>query len=161
LTREDLGGIEGPFRQHIDDAVANQDAIFRNTFPGALGVKILTAAPGSATGELVVDHRVLHPGGHAHGGAIAGFGDTLAAWATFPALAEGEVFSTIEFKTNFLRAISSGTLWGEANAVHRGGRTHVIDVKIYTGPDRAKLVAVMMVTQAVLAAKPAERASDY
>jgi uncharacterized protein (TIGR00369 family) len=147
MTREDYG-IEGPIQSRIDDAVANQDVIFRDTFPGNLGVKITSASLGKATGELTVDHRVRHPGGYAHGGALAGFGDTLAAWATFPGLEPDEIFTTIEFKANFISGVRDGVLTGEATALHKGRRTMVIDVRI-TADDGA-LVAVMMVTQAII-----------
>lgn len=150
MTKEDLGGLEGPFDGSIEDAVANQASIFRGTFPGALGVVIEQARPGYALGTLEVGPAVRHPGGFAHGGAIAGFGDTIAAWATFPALAPGEIFTTIEFKANFISSVQDGTLRGEATALHAGGRTHVIEVKISTDGPQARLVAVMTVTQAIL-----------
>lgn len=82
MTKQDTGGLEGPVQARIDEAVANQDAIFRDTFPGMLGVRITGAAPNYAEGTLEVDHRVKHPGGYAHGGALSGFGDTIAAWAS-------------------------------------------------------------------------------
>lgn len=150
MTRQDYG-IEGPIPDRIADAVAHQEEIFRDTFPGGLGVRILEAAPGHATGVLEVNERVRHPGGYAHGGAIAGFGDTVAAWATFPALADGEIFTTIEFKANFLSGVQHGSLRAEANAIHRGRRTMVLDVRITTDDDERSLVAVMMVTQAIIA----------
>ena len=153
MTKEDLGGLEGPFDGSIADAVANQEAIFRDTFPGVLGVRILDAGPGAASGTLEVGASVRHPGGFAHGGAIAGFGDTIAAWATFPALAPGEIFTTIEFKANFISSVAEGRLRADARALHAGGRTHVIEVKIATDDDEARLVAIMLVTQAIIRRK--------
>lgn len=150
MTTEDYG-IEGPLAGRIDDAVANQSSIFKDTFPGALGVRITEAGPGAASGTLEVGPSVRHPGGYAHGGAIAGFGDTIAAWATFPGLAENETFTTIEFKTNFIRGVREGLLTGEAKAIHRGERTMVLDVRIRREQD---LVAVMLVTQAILKVGP-------
>jgi 1,4-dihydroxy-2-naphthoyl-CoA hydrolase len=150
VAKEDLGGLEGPFDGAISDAVANQEAIFRNTFPGALGVVIEEAGPGRAVGTVDVGPSVLHPGGFAHGGALAGFGDTVAAWATFPALKDGEIFTTIEFKANFISSVQEGTLRAEAVALHAGSRTHVIEVKITTADDPPRLVSVMTVTQAIL-----------
>ncbi|MCA1830966.1 MAG: PaaI family thioesterase [Actinomycetota bacterium] len=146
MTREDFG-IEGPIQSRIDEAVANQDVIFKDTFPGNLGVRVTSASFGRASGTLDVDARVRHPGGYAHGGALAGFGDTLAAWATFPSLEPDEIFTTIEFKANFISGVRTGTITGEATAIHKGRRTMVIDVKIAQGD---QLVAVMMVTQAII-----------
>ncbi|MFA5891524.1 MAG: PaaI family thioesterase [Actinomycetota bacterium] len=152
MTREDLG-VEGPVLDHLTDAIRNQEVIFRNTFPGMLGVRLTEAKPGYAAGTLEVGPSVLHPGGYAHGGALAGFGDTVAAWATFPALKANETFTTIEFKTNFISGVQGGSLFAEATSIHRGGRTMVLDVRIVTNDQDRRLVAIMVVTQAILRSK--------
>lgn len=134
----------------MSEALAAQETIFRDTFPGSLGVRILEAEPGRAVGVLEVGPTVLHPGGYAHGGALAGFGDTVAAWATFPALSAGENFTTIEFKANFVSGVREGRLRAEASAVHRGRRTMVLEVRISTDDAARRLVAIMIVTQAII-----------
>jgi 1,4-dihydroxy-2-naphthoyl-CoA hydrolase len=139
-----------PRADRVAEAIANQEAIFRDTFPGMLGVRILEAAPGRAVGILEVGPAARHPGGYAHGGALAGFGDTTAAWATFPALAEGELFTTIELKVNFLAGVTEGRLRAEAVAVHRGRRTMVLEVRIATDDAARRPVAIMIVTQAII-----------
>ncbi|GAC1411384.1 MAG: hypothetical protein NVSMB57_06080 [Actinomycetota bacterium] len=151
MTRQDAG-FEGPTADNIDEAIRNQAAVFKNSFPGMLGVHMLAASREGATATLEVGPSVLHPGGYAHGGAIAGFGDTIAAWATFPNLAPGQSFTTIEFKANFLSGVRRGTLHGDARVVHAGRRTIVIEVRIESrnAGDDPKLVAIMIVTQAVL-----------
>lgn len=146
MTRDDAG-LEGPTGGRMADAVRSQDVIFKDTFPGMLGIKILAVTDTVTTGEMTVGPTVRHPGGSAHGGAIAGFGDTLAAWATMARLNDGEGFTTIEFKSNFVAGVTDGTLTGEATVTHRGKRTIVVEVRI-SSPD--KLVAIMIVTQAVL-----------
>lgn len=146
MTREDAG-LEGPVAGRMADAVANQAAIFKDTFPGMLGVTISSVTEERTTGEMAVGPNVRHPGGYAHGGAIAGFGDTLAAWATMARLSDGEGFTTIEFKSNFVSGVPDGTLTGEATVAHRGRRTIVVEVRISAA---GKLVAIMIVTQAVL-----------
>lgn len=146
---EEDAGVE-PRAARIEDAIANQDAFFANTFPGMLGVRILEAGAGRCVATLDVGPTVKHPGGYAHGGALAGFGDTAAAWATFPSLADGEIFTTIEFKANFITGVTEGRLRAEADAVHRGRRTMVLQVKISTDDDARRPVAMMIVTQAIL-----------
>lgn len=160
MTREDAG-LEGPVQSRVDEALAKQDEIFADSFPGAIGVRITRAEPGYATGVVEVDGRVRHPGGYAHGGALAGFGDSVAAWATFPALGPDEIFTTIEFKANFLSAVTDGRLLGEAKQVHKGGRTMVLEVRITTDDDAGRLVCVMLVTQAILRSKHSGRSSLY
>lgn len=146
MTRVDAG-FEGPTADTGAEAIANQDQIFADTFPGMLGVRMLTAGIDGATATVEVGPSVRHPGGYAHGGAIAGFGDTIAAWATFPHLAPGESFTTIEFKANFITGVANGVIHGRATVAHRGRRTMVVEVRMTAGD---KLVALMTVTQAVL-----------
>jgi uncharacterized protein (TIGR00369 family) len=143
-------GIEGPHPTNLDDALSKQSVIFKDTFPGMLGVHVEEAGPGRAVATLEVGPSVRHPGGYAHGGALAGFGDTTAAWATFPSLAEGEAFTTIEFKANFITGVTEGRLRAEAKAVHQGRRTMVLEVRITTDDDERRPVAMMIVTQAIL-----------
>jgi len=160
VTRDEAG-LEGPVQARVDEALARQDEIFHDSFPGTIGVRITRAEPGYATGVIEVDGRVRHPGGYAHGGALAGFGDSVAAWATFPALADDEIFTTIEFKANFLSAVTGGRLLCEARQVHKGGRTMVLEVRITTDDDERKLVCAMLVTQAILRSKHSGRPSLY
>lgn len=146
MTRDDAG-LEGPTSGRMAEAVRSQQIIFKDTFPGMLGVTITSVTDTVTTGEMTVGPNVRHPGGSAHGGAIAGFGDTLAAWATMARLRDGEGFTTIEFKSNFVSGVTDGLLRGEATVAHRGKRTIVVEVRISAGE---KLVAIMIVTQAVL-----------
>ena len=141
------------FDSTLDTAVAlaNQDAVFEGTIVGALGIRITASAAGHATGELPVGRHVMHPGGFVHGGAIATFGDSVAAWATMPVLPADWNFSTIQFQTNFMRAVQTGTLHGIATEVHRGSRTQVLDVRITLDAPDGPLVATMTITQALLA----------
>ena len=143
-------GIEGPHPTNLAEAISKQATIFKDTFPGMLGVHVTEASAGHAVATLEVGPSVRHPGGYAHGGALAGFGDTTAAWATFPALGEGEAFTTIEFKANFITGVTSGRLRAEATSVHQGRRTMVLDVRITTDDDERRPVAMMLVTQAIL-----------
>lgn len=159
MTRADAG-FEGPLPGLVDKALANQEIVFKDSFPGMLGVRIVEAGAGHAVGTLTFGPAVRHPGGYAHGGALAGFGDSVAAWATFPGLAEGESFTTIEFKANFLTGVRGGRLRAEANAVHRGRRTMVLEVKIETDEVSPKLVALMLVTQAILPGAGTEEAPE-
>lgn len=160
MTREEAG-LEGPTPARIDEALRMQELIFKDSFPGWLGVKVLEAREGYARATIEVDGRVKHPGGYAHGGALAGFGDSVAAWCTFPSLADGEIFTTIEFKANFLAGVTGGRLVGEGTVVHKGRRTMVIEVRITTDDDEARLVCAMLVTQAILRPRAPSDPSRY
>jgi uncharacterized protein (TIGR00369 family) len=141
-------GIEGPVKGHIDEALAKQDLIFRDTFLERFEARIESAGDGVAVALVDVGPNVVHPGGFVHGGAIASLGDSAAAWATFSLLNEDETYTTIEFKCNFLRGKTSGRLRAEATTVHRGRKTVVLDVRVTD--ETSRLVAMMSVTKQVL-----------
>jgi len=84
-----------------------------------------------------------------HGGAIMAFADTLGALATIANLQDGASTTTIESKTNFVRAAAIGSrIVGETTPLHRGGRTMVWQTRVTT--TEGKLVAIVMQTQLLL-----------
>ncbi len=119
------------------------------TFPGDLGVQVVSIEPEETRGRLDVDRRHLHPGGYVHGGVWVAFADTVAAWGTFRNLAPGEGFTTAELKTNVFAAATEGdVLEAVARPLHRGRRTHVWEVLITKDERNA---AFFTCTQMVLA----------
>jgi uncharacterized protein (TIGR00369 family) len=77
------------------------------------------------------------------------FADTLGAIATVANLEQGQGTTTLESKTNFLRALPVGTkVRGVCTPVHKGRRTMVWTTRIYTEDD--KLAAQVTQTQMVL-----------
>ena len=106
------------------------------------------------TPERVVASMEVRPdlcttGNVLHGGAIMAFADTLGAIGTIANLPKDARTTTIESKTNFLRAAPEGTrITGECTAFHRGKTTMVWQTQIKT--DTGKLCAVVTQTQLVL-----------
>jgi 1,4-dihydroxy-2-naphthoyl-CoA hydrolase len=83
-----------------------------------------------------------------HGGAIMALADSSGATAAFLNLPEGAAgTSTIESKTNFLGAVTSGTVRAISVPLHVGSSTIVIETEIHHGE---RLVAKVTQTQAVL-----------
>jgi 1,4-dihydroxy-2-naphthoyl-CoA hydrolase len=117
-------------------------------FPGQLGIEVTSIEPDGASGRLVVEQRHLHPGGFVHGGVWASLADTVAAWATFPNLAEGANFSTAEMKVNLFGVAREGDVL-EASAVplHVGRRTQVWEVRVEVA---GKLCALYVCTQVIV-----------
>jgi uncharacterized protein (TIGR00369 family) len=115
-----------------------------------LGIELVSAAPDRIVGEMAVRPELCTHPPVVHGGAVMAFADTLGALGTIANLAAGAGTTTIESKTNFIRAASAGTrLIGEATPVHRGRRTMVWQTRV-TSRD-GKLVALVMQTQLVTA----------
>ena len=126
-------------------------------FPGTLGMRFLEVGPERVRASLLVEDRLCTVPGVLHGGAIMAFADTLGAVATSQNLAQGDMTTTIESKTNFLAAGRAGTtIEADCTPLHRGRRTMVWQTRV-TGPD-GKLLALVTQTQAVLerSREPAE-----
>lgn len=120
-------------------------------FPGLIGVRLMEVTPERVVASMEVRPDLCTTGKVLHGGAIMAFADTLGAVGTFANLPEDARTTTIESKTNFLRAAPEGTrITGECTAFHRGKTTMVWQTQIKT--DTGKLCAVVTQTQMVLAA---------
>ena len=84
-----------------------------------------------------------------HGGAAISIADTLGAVGTFLNLPPGAGTTTLESKTNFLRAAPIGSkVIAECTPIHRGKSTMVWQTRL-TSEDGA-LLAIVTQTQMVL-----------
>ena len=120
-------------------------------FPGLLGIEITEAGPDRVRATLTVRREICTVGDTLHGGALMAFADTVGAVATFVNLPEGARTTTLESKTNFLRAAPVGTVvTAEATPLHKGRTTMVWQTKITDGDGR--LCGVVTQTQMVLPA---------
>jgi 1,4-dihydroxy-2-naphthoyl-CoA hydrolase len=86
-------------------------------------------------------------GGIMHGGVLMALADSAGAWCAFLNLPEGARTTTIESKTNFLRAVRSGHVEAIARPLHVGRTVIVVDTELHD--DDGRLVARVTQTQAV------------
>jgi uncharacterized protein (TIGR00369 family) len=87
-----------------------------------LGFTLTSLGDGEATIELKVDERLANPMGTLHGGTLCDIADAAMGMAWASTLFEGETFTTLELKINFLKPVWSGTLQALGRVV-KGGRT--------------------------------------
>ena len=121
-------------------------------FARLLGVEAVTAGPERVTGRVRWDESRCTSFGVLHGGVLMALADSIGAYCAVLNLPEGAVTSTIESKTNFLRAVRSGHVEARARPLHVGRTTIVVDTELYDDQDR--LVGRVTQTQAVLAQRP-------
>ena len=79
-----------------------------------LGFVLKSIERGHAVFEMEVDERHHNPMGTLHGGIYCDLADAAMGYAYAATLGEGETFTTIELKINFLRAMKKATLTAEA-----------------------------------------------
>lgn len=118
-------------------------------FGQIFGLRIIQAHPDCLRAELDVTEALSNRNGVLHGGAIMGLADNLGGSATFMNMAEGQGTTTIESKTNFLRAVAIGeTLTTETTPLHRGRKTQVWQTRLIRSD--GKLAAIVTQTQMIL-----------
>jgi uncharacterized protein (TIGR00369 family) len=104
-----------------------------------LGIALKAIEPGHALLEMQASERHHNPMGTLHGGVYCDLADLAMGNAYASTLNEGEAFTTIELKINFLRAVRNASLTAEARVVKAGSAVGYVecDVKDADG----KLVA--------------------
>ncbi|MFD8869401.1 PaaI family thioesterase [Streptomyces sp. NPDC059590] len=120
-------------------------------FAAQLGIELHEAAAGRAVGSLPWSPESCTAGGILHGGALMALADSVGAVCAYLNLPPGAGTSTVESKTNFLRAVASGRVHATARPLHVGSTLIVVQTDLRDDKDR--LVGQTTQTQIVLAAK--------
>ena len=119
-------------------------------FSKLMGIQITEATKEKVSGSLTVRPDLCTTNNIMHGGAMMAFADTMGAIAASLNLPEGaNGTTTIESKTNFLRAAPEGsTITAETTPVNVGRRLSVWQTKLMR--EDGKPVAVITQSQMVL-----------
>ena len=111
-----------------------------------LGFVLKSIEPGHAVFEIDADARHHNPMGTLHGGVYCDLADAAMGCAYAATLGDGETFTTIELKINFLRAVRKATLTADARVVKAGSTVGYVecDVKDQDGKLVAKAASTCM-----------------
>ena len=111
-----------------------------------VGFVLKSLAPGHAVFEMQVDERHHNPMGTLHGGIYCDIADAAMGFAYASTLSEGESFTTVELKINFLRAVQKATLTAEAKVIKAGSTLGYVecDVKDQDGKLVAKVASTCL-----------------
>jgi uncharacterized protein (TIGR00369 family) len=116
-------------------------------FTRLLGAEAVSAGADRVCTRMAWDRSLCTADGVLHGGALMALADSTGAWCAFLNLPEGASTTTIESKTNFLRAVRSGFVEAASSPLHVGRTVVVVDTELRD--DRGRLVARVTQTQAV------------
>lgn len=128
----------------------------QGTMIASHGTRFLSAGEGRAVAELDFKPELTQLTGLFHAGAIIAFADETATAASLWELNPTEEFTpelfplTLQLSVNLIRNTNRGTLRAEAQIIHRGRTTLVVEVKVRD--DQGKLIATLVATQ--LAPRP-------
>ncbi|WP_273417144.1 PaaI family thioesterase, partial [Clostridium sp. AF02-29] len=94
---------------------------------GQENLKLLEIEPGHARLSIEITEECLNLYGNAHGGFLFSLCDIAAGMSTYAY----EVVNVTQCAgINFVKGVNSGTVYVEANAVHKGRKTVVTRVDI-------------------------------
>jgi uncharacterized protein (TIGR00369 family) len=98
-----------------------------------LGMELDEVAPGRTVFSLEADELHENPMGSMHGGIVATLVDTAMGCALSSRLPADAGFTTLELKTNFVRAITqaTGRVFAEGTVVHSGGRVATTEARVH------------------------------
>ena len=120
-------------------------------FTGTLGLEMVLNSPEEVRARLVWREELCTSGGLMHGGALMALADSTGAACAVHHLPPGAGTSTIESKTNFLRAVRGGHVEAVSRPLHTGRTVIVVETDLYDAD--GKRVARVTQTQAVLQAR--------
>jgi len=113
-----------------------------------LGMKIVKFGGGKAALTMRVGTKYHNPMRTLHGGIMTDLADAAMGIATLSTLSEGESFTTLELKMNFLRPVRSGRISAEGAVLHRGATIALVEAIIKNS--EGKVVARGTATQMIL-----------
>jgi uncharacterized protein (TIGR00369 family) len=98
-----------------------------------LGMRLDEVEPGRTVFSMCADEMHENPMGTMHGGIVATLVDTAMGCALSSMLPADAGFTTLELKTNFVRAITqaTGRVHAEGSVVHSGGRVATTEARVH------------------------------
>ncbi|MGY4709307.1 PaaI family thioesterase [Mycolicibacterium sp. CBM1] len=139
------------------DSSPAEQVDFAAPFDALIGLEFTELTPDGARAHLPVAPKLLQPIGIVHGGVYCSMIESIASTAAYvwlQANGGGNVVG-VNNNTDFLRAISAGTVHGVAEPLHRGRRQQLWVVTIRDDDDR--LIARGQVRLQNLEAAPPQR----
>ncbi|TDQ04487.1 uncharacterized protein (TIGR00369 family) [Labedaea rhizosphaerae] len=131
------------------DAQATEMVHKTMPYTATLGIEVLRSEPAETRSRLAWAANLCTAAGALHGGALMSVADANGGLCAFLNLPEGSSgTTTIESKTNFLRAVRDGHVTAVSRPLHVGRRIVVVETDLLD--DAGTLVGRVTQTQAVL-----------
>lgn len=104
-----------------------------------IGFTLTSIQPGQAIVEFQASERHANPMGTLHGGVLCDVADAAMGMAYASTLAEGESFTTLELKINFLKPIWDAKLQATGRVVKKGNTIGLVECDVLD--EQGQLVA--------------------
>jgi len=104
-----------------------------------IGVGVQRIENGECVATMVAEERHSNPMGTIHGGILCDLADAAMGMAYYSTLEEGESFTTLELKINFLRPFWTGGLVARGRVASRGRTVGMTECDVED--DQGRLIA--------------------
>jgi uncharacterized protein (TIGR00369 family) len=101
-----------------------------------IGFSIASIEPGLAVMEMEAGPQHANPMGTLHGGVLCDLADAAMGMAYASSLDEGETFTTLELKINFLKPVWTGKLRAEGRVISGGRSVGLVECDVRDSKDR-------------------------
>ncbi|MBI3029966.1 MAG: PaaI family thioesterase [Candidatus Rokubacteria bacterium] len=101
-----------------------------------IGFRPTSVEPGRAVVEFEAAERHANPLGTLHGGILCDIADAAMGIAYASTLEEGETFTTLELKINFLKPVWNARLRAVADVVNGGRTVGLVACDVFDEKDR-------------------------
>ena len=101
-----------------------------------IGFNVVSVKPGEAVFELQTSEKHANPMGTVHGGIICDIADAAMGIAYASNLDEGESFTTLELKINFLKPVWNSLLRATARVIKQGQTVGLVECDVTDDKDR-------------------------
>jgi len=112
-------------------AKINDGSIPKSPIELLLGAERVRVGSGKSILTMAVSEKYYNPSGTLHGGILCDFADLAMGHALVSELEEGEIFTTVELKQNFLKPVWEGIIRAEGEVIKRGRKTALLACRIY------------------------------
>lgn len=135
------------FTIHTDPTDLNR--MNPGTLMESLGIEYTEIGEGFVCAKMPVDHRTCRPGNILHGGANVALAETIGGLGSF-VLVDNETFDVrgSQLSANHTGAATKGWVYGRAEIIHRGERTHVWNIDIRDEDQR--LISTIRLTNFII-----------
>ena len=115
---------------------AQVEAVIRRGLPAAGNVAVEEVRPGYARVRLGFTEQMLRPGHIVSGPALFAAADTAMYALVLAHIGPVVMAVTTDMNLHFVSAGPAGDIVAEAKLLRLGGRSAVMEVALFTGPDR-------------------------
>jgi uncharacterized protein (TIGR00369 family) len=119
----------------VTERLENLERMIRGAVPAPpiaqlIGFRLVAVKPGEAVFDFESSEKHRNPMGTLHGGVLCDVADAAMGVAFAATLADGESFTTLELKINFLRPVWNEKLRAVGRVVKRGNTVGLVECDI-------------------------------